>query len=802
MSIPIEAGESSLSVKAVSRSAGLLTAVFLVSLGFLALQLTLTRLLSAALSHHYVFAVVSLALLGLGVGGVLTHWLHTRLRIAACGYSLLACYGAASALAIIAAVGSVIGMTHIPFFYSRALWYFVAVFIPFLLAGLFFAEVYRQFPGLSARVYGADLIGAACGSILAIALLDRWGGIGGSLLLAVLAAAGACLLALQAESRRRLTIAVSMAVLALTAALAVLQVSGRLAADMPRDLNPDKEIYDAIHGPWGGVIAETRWSAFGRTELISYADNPEHRDIYIDGTAGTPMYRFSGDFTDPGQAVQRLYADFPGAFPFRFLDSGQRGHALIIGPGGGRDVLLAAGAGFAAITAVEVNPDLLSLMRSQADYNGGLYTAFDHIRVEQAEGRHFIKRNRTSYDLIMLSLPVTNTSRSREGFALTESFLLTEEAVGDYLDHLTPQGQLLIITHDELAVVRLLRLALDAMAVRGIGPGSAMQHIYVLGSFPYPVVVIGKQPFSPELALPLLQQIRQAGYSTRASYVPHIQQQGAINPMLQALGLGLLDLAAVERIVAEHGHDISRVTDNRPFFYKTDPGLPQPVVVLFWSAVAAGILVCGYPLLRGLSHGGGPGWSRRRLGRNLMLFAVLGFGFMLIEVAVVQRLSFFLGDPVLALAVLLFSILLFMGLGSLASGRVPRERLERAIGAAGLLIALVSLTYALLLPVLLDWLLPFDLAGRIFWAVLLLAPLAFFLGLPFPLALRVLAVSSNGHAIPWMWAVNGVFSVLGAASAVIIAMLAGLSEVLLAAAAGYLLLVAAILLPGEVEAIE
>ncbi len=762
----------------------MLAAVFLNSLAFLALQLSMARLLSALLSHHYVFAILALALLGLGLGGVLTHALHARWRLPLCGYALLAFYAVAGALATAGAVAGIAKMAHVPYFYRHALWYFAAVFPAFLLGGLFFAEAYRQFPRASGRLYGADLLGAAAGSIGAILLLDRWGALGGSYLLAALMAVAAVLLAWRAQGQRAPALAVSLLTLLIAAGLALLQADGRLVGDIPRHLNPDKEIYDAIHGPWRGEVVRSRWSAFGRTEMISYRDNDEHRDIYIDGTAGTPMYRFTGDFDAPGPAVAKLREHFPGAFPLRFLRPDQKGRALIIGPGGGRDVLLAASAGFARITAVEVNPDLLQLVREQRDYNGGLYTDFEHIEVVQAEGRHFIKRDHNRYDLIMMSLPVTNTSRSREGFALTESFLLTVEALEDYLQHLTPQGQLLVITHDELGVVRLLRLALEAMQGQGIGTVQAEQRVYALGSFPYPVVVIAKEPLAPRLAPRILREIQQAGYSLNASYVPYIRQQGTMNPMLQALGMGGLDVADMERIVAGYGHDVSIVTDDRPFFYNMDPGLPAPLPSLLWTALAASILVVGYPLLRGLPGARG----RQRLAGCVAVFAALGLGFMLVEISVVQRLTFFLGEPVLALAVLLLALLAFMGLGSLASSRVPPQHLPVALAACGLAAAAAELLYALLLPGLLEWLLPLGLVSRILCALLITAPLALLLGLPFPLALRLLADAGHARAVPWMWAINGVLSVLGAAAAVALAMRAGFTLVLVAAAACYLLL--------------
>ncbi|NYT66834.1 hypothetical protein H0A58_12780 [Alcaligenaceae bacterium] len=771
---------------------GVLAAVFLISLGFLALQLTMARLLSAVLSHHYVFAILSLAMLGLGLGGVLAHAFHTRKIAPQDDRHRLVWYGLVASGSIPLAVLLIFWMADQAALYQQVFWYFLVVLWPFVMGGLFFAEVYRQYSHWAARLYATDLIGAAVGGSFAVVLLNIMGGLAGTVFISTLLAVGSlCLLPGLVKPHRLVsTLVLGMLSTSLVMGLSIGGNTGSLS--LFQNLNPDKEIYDALYGPWEGEITDTRWSAFGRTQLVTYRKNPAHRDIYIDGTAGTPMYQFSGDFSRPGKAVQDLFQYFPGATPFRVMQDYPRDSALIIGPGGGRDILLAAGSGYAKVVAAEVNPDLLNIVRDSSAYNGGLYTDFEHIQVVQAEGRHYIKRDQSSYDLIMMSLPVTNTSRSREGFALTENYLLTEQAIGDYFDHLNTQGQLLIITHDELAVVRLLRVTLDALAQRGLDTQAAMQHIYVLGSFPYPIMVVGKQALSRQDAAQVFREVRRNDYSTSASFVPHFNQRGAGNPMLQALAAGHLDIPKMMQLVAEHGHDISAVTDNRPFFYKTDLSIPKPLHILLITALSTSALALMIPTVFGMRVPGDVTHAtanpkRRRLIRISVLFALLGLGFMLIEVSLMQRLTFFLGEPVLALAVLLGAILVFMGMGSLLSARIPTSHARQAISYIAFAIGVLSVAYTLWLPDILSGLLHYELQARILWAIAIILPLALLLGMPFPLALRVIRAASAAWAVPWMWAINGVFSVLGAALAVIVAMYHGLDQVIWLAAVCYFL---------------
>lgn len=762
-----------------------LLGIFLTSLAFLAFQIAASRLLSLLLSYHFVFALVSLAMLGLGLGGVTARLAFPKASSARDSLRIAAGANATAALAVLVGVALVLRIADRPWIGepSGMLLVLGLLFVPLLLAGVAFAQLFRAFGRISGQVYGADLAGAALGCLGVIWALDQLGGVGALLLAALLAAAGAMALAWPARQGGG-PLGATAIVLAVLGLVFGAFLSGVYDPRVPVGANPEKEIHDALTGAGQGELEASRWSSFGRTDLISFGDRRGFKDLYIDGTAGSPMYRFSGDFSAPGEAVEELIEEFPGYFPFLFMAEAARERALVIGPGGGRDILLARMGGFAHVRAVEVNPDLVKLVRDQSAYNGDLFGGRPDVEILVDEGRSFVRRDAERYGLVMLSLPVTNTSRSREGFALTESFLLTAQAIGDYVDALAPEGELVIIAHDEAAILRLVTTAIAAMAERGLTPQQVMARIYVLGSFPYPVFVLRQSPIEDAETRAMFAGARERGYSLAASYFPGIGAPGAVSPVLQAIEQGRIAPEELVRLAAERGANVASVRDDSPFFHHLELAPPRAVVAV--ATIAAGLTLA--VLLASVLSGAAPS-AARRLPPHLgypALYILLGVGFMLIEISLIQRFMLFLGQPVHVLAVVLFVLLLGMSAGSLVSNRLAAARIAPALAGAGLAAAALLGLLALILPPLFEEALGLSMAARILVTALVLAPLGFVLGLPFPLGIRALALAGASDRIPWMWALNGTASVLGASAAVLGAMLYGLSTVLGTALACYL----------------
>ena len=788
-----EKEESALSVKEDARiDRGtlwiLLAGIFLISLSLLIFEITLTRLLSVMLLYHYAFAVISLVLLGLGAGSIFVHFFRPRIPSGHNRFGPLTLFAGLFSLSIPLSVILMTGIAHT----DNVLLYCLILFIPFFFAGALLAEVFRMFPAISARIYGADLVGAAVGSLGVVLALDILGGINTSFFAGFVASLAMLLFATRMLRKNIRGVVTPIISFVVVLGLLGSNLLGSYLPDAPIGINPAKGSYYPLSQQ--GNIIETRWSAFGRTDLVEQKDTPGSMIIFTDGAAGTLMYRFSGDFEDLDTEINNLKDNHPSYFPFLFLQEEERNNTLIIGPGGGLDILLASMGGVGEITAVEVNRDLVDIVREYSWYNGGVYTDLDNVDIVVEEGRNFLKRQEGKYDIIMLTFPTTMSSRSLEGYSLTENFLFTVDSIHDYLDHLTDEGRLVVSAHNRSEILRLLSISLSALDKRDISNEAALKQIYILGSPFITTFVLKKTPFEPTEAVSRYEAaMHRPAYQSTLSYFPYIDDEDAVfDAAIMALANREITLDDFEKAGKNQGYDISPVTDDSPFFYKLEEGIPQSVSQVFWSAIILMLLVVSVPPLYWRKRTSQKeARSKRKKSyvqkplRSVVLFSMLGIGFMLVDISLIQRFVLFLGQPVLSLVVLLFSLLVGAGIGSICSGRLASERIVRGIAIAGLAIGAVVVGYTFLLPLIFNQLLGLGLTIRLIATIGILTPLGFIMGFPFPLGIRLLKEMEMENHIPWMWGINGIGSVLGSALTIVIAISLGFTEALLIGAGCY-----------------
>lgn len=715
----------------------------------LLLEIALTQLLSTIYFPPYVFAVLSLAILGVGLGAGLAAW-KPILRQP----ERLAIYASLAAISTLLMVSYAIFTA--PFAIQLTL--FLLIPLPYLFLGLAISTIFSVQPERSTTLYMADLVGAGLGTILAIPVMMLVNPINAALIAAVGFALSAPLLV---TSQRVL----SAAALILT----LLFAGGNLALDFLQidfaSLPTEKPLTTALNQ--GGEILETRWDAFARTDLVAPGDDGPYQ-IYVDGAAGSIM--------PPVENSGFLIRDI-GFFPFA---TSQPETALVIGPGGGLDVWFGLNANAQRIIGVEVNPASVELVREYADYNGGLYD-LPLVNIVVDEGRSALRRDNRRYDLIFLSQVITETAE-RGGYALTENTIYTVEAFQDYLDHLTSDGQIALKLYDEPTLTRALSVAVAALKSRGLDDEAAFNRIAAFidpnQTPPVPLLLINNQRFAENDALVLGAVAREVGFEPL--YLPDVLAQ----PPLDTIANGE---AIYADIVAASSINITATSDDRPYFFQFERGLPRNLTLLVGLVILINIAAIALiiyaqrgeanPILRG----------------SFLYFALLGVGFITLEIAVIQKLSLFLGHPTLAVTAVIATFLIGGGMGSLLAGQSLKLEPLRVPPLLPAAVVIAALGWWVIWDNLSDQLIPLEISLRLIAAVLVLLPLTLLMGMLLPVGLQALREVPSQY-ITAAWAINGLTTVLGSVLAVALSILVGFNSVLVLGIVCYLLLVPLLLL--------
>jgi hypothetical protein len=741
-------------------SARILAVIFLLSASGLAYEVTLTRLFSLIFQYHYVFLIVSLAVAGLSVGAALA---ALALRNPRRPPDLVN----AAVLEALLFVASAVVLSQLRYA-DRIAVAVIAGLLPFIGIGYVNAALFAQYAGASGVLYAADLLGGAIGLAAVLVAISILGAFNTILALAVIGGSGALILAWGGRSK---TIPAAGVTLALVVVLVV-----NLAVDVvdysPRRLKafpPDKTMLTVLQDPTA-KITETRWGPFARLDLVQISDESV-RYVFTDGGAGSIMIQYNGDDTAVSWLQQEIaYLPFI-ATP----DPAQK--VLILGAGAGKDVLMAHLAGAESITAVEINGALVDLTRDLASYDGNVYD-LPGVTTVVGDGRNFVDRSDEQYDLIYANL-VYSQAAAPGSSALAESYIFTREALQTYWARLSDNGRIGFVTHQGIEGLRLVVAALDMLTRGGMTIQEALQHVALISlhnddpQTRTSVVMIVRQPWTVKTANDFADAIHLRGGG--ALYLPGFQEQG-----LEGLATGLVSLS---RFIEDNADEFNftPTTDDRPFFYQFLPGLPgQLSDLLLISLVLVGVYLSWnmFFFVRREEH-----WKRLSLAPY---FAVLGVAFMLVEIPLIQRFDLLLGQPVLALVIVIGALLLGGGLGSLFESRFPVARLPRLIAVAAVLVGVAVAASRVVVPALIDWALPSSLAVRVTVTGAALLPLGFVMGMPFPGGLRV-AHEADPQGVAAFWGANAVASVLGSAAAMALAIHTGFSAALLLGAGLYAL---------------
>ena len=786
--------------------------LFLVTLATLMLQILLTRIFSVTMWYHFAFMAVSVAMFGLTVGAVIVYLrpeafpperAPRALTVSGLAFALstAVCFVLHLYIPNLTGTGSIApeiiseadgrGGSRLASTLAYLGLTYLVISVPFVFSGIAVCVALTRFPLQVNRLYAADLAGAGLGCALLVALLRVTDAPSAVIVVAATAGLGALFFGLgdRGPDARRWVAAAAVATLALGGAGAFLGLRASQGSPLLRmlwvkgepNVRPLYEkwnsyAYFRVLGNPDQLTVPFGWG-FGEGRV---ARRVRQLRVAIDATAGTVMTAYSGDFSHLGY----LAFDVTN-FAHHVRDDAR---VLVVGSGGGRDVLSALRFDQQSVLAVEINGDLVDALNGRFGSFTGHLDRDPRVTFVKDEARSYIARSDDSFDLIQISLIDTWAATAAGAFVLTENSLYTGEAWELFLERLTPNGLLSVSRfHNPEQPAETYRLTmLAAEALRRLGAEVPRRHVVAVtslgpgreGDLGVVTLLVSPSPFSPRD----LERVRAT--AAKLGFGLLVDPGSATEPMLERI-LEARDLPA---LAASFPFDISPPTDDRPFFFNMlrlrdafggEAAKGAANDFNFRAVRILGTLLVIVLVLNLVFVIGPLALTSDRVPADaapfFLFFAGIGMGFMLVEVSQIQRLIVFLGHPTHGLTVLLFSLLVSSGIGSALTPSIESAAgARRAAWRLASLLALLA-AFGAFTPALTEAARGEPTAVRIAFAVAILFPLGLFMGTAFPLGMG-LASLRHGPLTPWFWGINGATSVLASVIGVAVALVAGISS--------------------------
>jgi hypothetical protein len=796
----------------VLRKAPFLSGVFLLTFSLLTFQIVQTRILSVIAWYYMAFFAISVAMLGMTVGAVWVYLNHDRLESVPLPVTLTN-FALATAVAMPASIMVQFCVITVPAlsFTMVVAWTLIsiAMAIPYIFSGIVVSLALTRSPFPTGQVYGVDLLGAALGCLGVILVLNLFDGPTAVILSGAVSGLSAIAFASSAGTedqlrlksrpwwRRPAPVTITLAIFAILNSLAPVGVRPIIVK------NSIETNGLGIYEKWNSysrIIATHPELGFPKMWGASRTLSPQaltmQAPLSIDGAAGTVMFHYDGT---PG-SISFLQYDLVG-LAYRLPGIHK---SAVIGVGGGRDLMTAHLFGVPDITGVELNPIFINLLTKDPFYtNFANITAIPNLKLHVDDARSWFASTDQHFDLVQISMIDTWAATGAGAFSLSENGLYTLEGWRAFLKPLNEDGIFTVSRWyspgnvDETG--RMIGLATAVLLDSGIK--DARPHMFVASTGNIATLVLSKSPFTPEQSRILHDTVRSLGFNVLLA-----PDQPPQSPLLRAITESP-DLATLNRAVDGVALDLTVSTDNRPFFFNQlrflniprvamnmlHKTLPPGVIkgnllasavlmlILFISIIAV-ITTILVPLRRAASECPLP-----LAVKGSLYFSLIGMGFMLSEIALVQRFSIYLGHPIYSLSVSLFSLILASGLGSLTSDRLKLDAPGKLLTWAGLLVVYLVMLEQFL-PVIFQHTTNQERLVRIAVSVAVIMPLGFLLGFAFPTGMR-LVEAIDTQPTPWFWGINGATGVLASVLGVMFSMALGIDVTMLLSALCYLLLI-------------
>ena len=740
-------------------------------------EIVLTRIFSVTLGYHFAFFVISLAMLGLSFGSAFLFMFKGKflnIPIEKILYStfLVTAVGFTAILIVVPKINFLFNLE--PKAFLLALILFLICQFPFFMVGFLTSYLFMNLSKESGKIYFFDLVGAGAGALFSVLLINYLGAINSLIFLGIISSIALLINSLP----KKLIISVVVFITFIT----LMIINYRLGV-----FNiPSLKVNNLF----------TKWNSFSMIRVYGnenslesvptiWGMSSEYQGTYppalsmdIDANAFSPIIKFDGDFKKLENLKYNVIS-----LGYYLTNSP---NVLIMGPGGGKDALTALLFNSKKILGVEINPTIVNdvMKKRFKEYSGNLYN-LDSVEIVVDDARSYIRNSKEKYDIIQASLVDTWAAANTGAYSLSENNIYTVEAMSEFINHLSPNGYLSISRwyggdSEKLAVIYLK--AAEKLVIQ-----NANKHIAIVQGGDMVTLLFKKTELDNSEIEKILQIANQMKF--KILYLPGSKETYEYSGMINSQNLDQF---------INNNSDIylKASTDDSPFFFNKIPfysvpsvlsGAVQDVGIFLLYGLFIICLFLSLTLITAQLY-----FNRYDLFENeaktkfnyLAFFSLLGMGFMLSQMSFLQKFMIFLGHPTYSILVVIFSLLIFAGIGSFLTTRITQNKLKSRLSIILIIIIAVMLCYNFGLSPLFNVLLGLQIKFRILISIFLLSIMGIFMGMPFPIGIRSLGLQYK-ELIPFCWSLNGVFSVLGSILAVILAMNIGFTKTIFFAAGLY-----------------
>jgi spermidine synthase len=779
--------------------------ILLVSLSTLMLEFTMIRVLSVSLWYHFAFMIISIALLGFGISGV-TIAISDKLNKANVN-NLLAIISILYSVSIIA---SFLLINRIPFDpfslfvqpiqFAYLPLYYLLIVLPFFLSGLIIGLLFTRFKQNINKLYFYDLLGAGLSCFLFIIILPEFGGSGGIAVSSLLATLASLIFSLEKNK---------FGFLALISGVILIFVNILFLT------NP--EIYLPIRVSdnkfYGNYIQEnpelkilTEWNSFSKVDVLK--DDEPPIDAY-------PVYTAvidEGNSTTNIPNVPYVTDSLPhpaDASNLAMILKNDTANVFIVGSGGGGEILSALSHHAKSVTAVEINGILNDLIKKHfaAHWTYGIANN-KKVNIITDDARSWLRGKRIKYDVVISAHTISASATASGAMSLVENYILTKDAIKDYLQHLKLDG-ILYVTRPETQIPKLvttIKIAYDEMS--GV---KSKNHFFIFKRPPsefekdmsFLTGIVYKKDGFNESDIQLL-KTQAALLSLEIVYDPVSNQDGIYKDLIMSDN--------IYETIKKYPVNLLPATDDNPYFEhqtnftdlspsvikesfsQTDraiitmvqkPVAESTLIVILLQAVIISVLLILLPLY--IKFRKSENIKNIKKGKYIIYFASLGLAYIMIEICLIQKFTLFLGQPVYTMLTVISTLLIFSGIGSMVSDKIIKL-IKNSLITLFSFICVYTILIGLLSPLLFESLVRLDIVYRVLISAVIIAPLAIAMGIPFPLGMKQISFpkeDTNRYLAAYSWGINGFFSVLGSILVVMLSMSYGFRMVFIISAIIY-----------------